>query len=57
MLAIQQQQVQTLQNNVQQITAQKTAFDDIESKVLDLQTQTDALSQSVNLFRSQPRCV
>ncbi len=47
-LAIQQQQITNLQTKVKSITAQQTAFDAVESDILDLQNQTTALSQSVN---------
>src|SRR5438477_12385200 len=43
-----QQQIQQLQDKAKGITAQQTAVADIESKLLDLQNQTQSLSRTVN---------
>ena len=48
MLALQQAQITTLQNKVQSVTSQQTAFDGVETDLTALQTAAEALGQSVN---------
>jgi flagellar hook-associated protein 2 len=48
LVAVQQKQVANLQNQQSAITTQQTTFQQIESDLLDLQTQASSLSNSIN---------
>jgi flagellar hook-associated protein 2 len=48
LVALQQRQVTTLQNQQSGITTQETAFKTIEANLLDLQNQAGSLSNSIN---------